>query len=91
MIIPQEKLDEIVQASDIVDVISSYTQVKRRGKAFLALCPFHPDKNPSLNISQQKQVYHCFACGVSGNLFTFIMEYDKITFIGYNTERYLLV
>lgn len=81
MIIPQEKLDEIVQASDIVDVISSYTQVKRRGKAFLALCPFHPDKNPSLNISQQKQVYHCFACGASGNVFTFIMEYDKITFV----------
>lgn len=81
MIIPQEKLDEIVQASDIVDVISSYTQVKRRGKAFLALCPFHPDKNPSLNISQQKQVYHCFACGASGNVFTFVMEYDKITFV----------
>jgi len=81
MIIPQEKLDEIVQASDIVDVISSYAQVKRRGKAFLALCPFHPDKNPSLNISQQKQVYHCFACGASGNVFTFVMEYDKITFV----------
>jgi len=81
MIIPQEKIDEIVQASDIVDVISSYTQVKRRGKAFLALCPFHPDKNPSLNISQQKQVYHCFACGASGNVFTFVMEYDKITFV----------
>jgi|WetSurMetagenome_2_1015567.scaffolds.fasta_scaffold16186_1 DNA primase len=81
MVIPQEKLDEIIQASDIVDVISSYTQVKRRGKAFLALCPFHPDKNPSLNISQQKQVYHCFACGASGNVFTFVMDYDKITFV----------
>ncbi len=81
MIIPQEKIDEIIQASDIVDVIASYTPVKRRGKAFLALCPFHPDKNPSLNISQQKQVYHCFACGASGNVFTFIMEYDKITFV----------
>lgn len=81
MIIPQEKLDEIIQANDIIDVISSYAQVKRRGKAFLALCPFHPDKNPSLNISQQKQVYHCFACGASGNVFTFVMEYDKITFV----------
>jgi DNA primase len=81
MIIPQEKLDEIIQASDIVDVISSYVQVRRRGKAFLALCPFHADKNPSLNISQQKQVYHCFACGASGNVFTFVMEYDKITFV----------
>lgn len=81
MIIPQEKLDEIIHSNDIIDVISSYTQVKRRGKAFLALCPFHPDKNPSLNISQQKQVYHCFACGASGNVFTFVMEYDKITFV----------
>lgn len=81
MIIPLEKIDEIIQANDIVDVISSYTPVKRRGKAFLALCPFHPDKNPSLNISQQKQVYHCFACGASGNVFTFVMEYDKITFV----------
>lgn len=81
MIIPQEKIDEIAQANDIVDVISAYTPVKRRGKAFLALCPFHPDKNPSLNISQQKQVYHCFACGASGNIFTFVMEYEKIPFV----------
>ena len=81
MRIPPEKFDEIAQANDIVDVIASYTQVKKRGKSFLALCPFHPDKNPSLNISQQKQVYHCFSCGASGNVFTFIQEYEKITFI----------
>jgi DNA primase len=81
MRIPQEKFDEIAQANDIVDVIASYTQVKKRGKSFLALCPFHPDKNPSLNISQQKQVYHCFSCGASGNVFTFIQEYEKIPFM----------
>lgn len=81
MRIPPEKFDEIAQANDIVDVIASYTRVKKRGKSFLALCPFHPDKNPSLNISQQKQVYHCFACGASGNVFTFVQEYEKITFI----------
>ncbi|TRZ52004.1 DNA primase [bacterium] len=81
MRIPQEKFDEIAQANDIVDVISSYTQVKRRTKSFIALCPFHPDKNPSLHISPQKQVYHCFACGASGNIFTFVQEYEKIPFI----------
>ena len=81
MRIPPEKFDEIAQANDIVDVIASYTQVKKRGKSFLALCPFHPDKNPSLNISQQKQVYHCFSCGASGNVFTFVQEYEKIPFM----------
>lgn len=81
MKIPQEKLDEIARANDIIDVISSYTSVKKRGKSFLALCPFHPDKNPSLTISQEKQVYHCFACGASGNVFSFVRDYEKITFM----------
>ena len=81
MRIPPEKFEEIAQANDIVDVISTYTQIKRRGKSFLALCPFHPDKNPSMNVSQQKQVYHCFACGASGNVYTFVQEYEKISFI----------
>lgn len=80
MRIPQEKLDEIAQANDIIDVISSYTPVKKRGKSFLALCPFHPDKHPSLNISQEKQVYHCFSCKASGNVYRFVQEYEKITF-----------
>ena len=81
MKIPQEKFEEIAQANDIVDVISGYVQVKKRGKSFLALCPFHPDKNPSLHISQQKQVYHCFSCKASGNVFSFIQNYEKITFM----------
>ncbi len=81
MKIPQEKFDEIAQANDIVEVISSYVQIKKRGKSFLALCPFHPDKHPSLNVSQEKQVYHCFSCKASGNVFSFIQNYEKITFI----------
>lgn len=81
MKIPQEKFDEIAQSNDIVDVISGYIQVKKRGKSFLALCPFHPDKNPSLHISQQKQVYHCFSCKASGNVFSFVQNYEKITFM----------
>ncbi len=81
MQIPQEKFSEIAQANDIVDVVSGYIQVKKRGKSFLALCPFHPDKNPSLHISQEKQVYHCFSCKASGNVYSFVQNYEKITFI----------
>lgn len=80
MRIPSEKIDEINNANDIVDVISTYIQVKRRGKNFLALCPFHPDKNPSMNISQEKKVYHCFSCGASGNMFRFVQDIEKISF-----------
>ncbi len=80
MRIPFEKIEEIAAANDIIDVISSYIQVKKRGKSFIALCPFHADKHPSLTISQEKQVYHCFACKAGGNVFTFVQEYEKITF-----------
>ena len=79
MRIPDEVFDEITRANDIVDVISSYISVKRRGSTFIALCPFHPDKNPSLHISQTKQVYHCFSCKAGGNVITFVQEYEKIT------------
>lgn len=76
-----EKINEIAEANDIVDVISQYVRVKKAGKNFIALCPFHPDKNPSLHISQEKQLYHCFACKAGGNVFKFIEEYEKISFI----------
>ncbi|HRK00500.1 MAG TPA: DNA primase [Ignavibacteria bacterium] len=81
MLIPNEKISEIAQANDIIDVISGYIQVKKRGKSYLALCPFHQDKNPSLHISQQKQVYHCFSCKAGGNVFSFIENYEHVTFI----------
>lgn len=79
MKIPDEIFEEILRSNDIVDVISSYLQLKRRGKTFLGLCPFHPDKNPSLNVSQDKQLYHCFSCKAGGNVITFVQEYEKIT------------
>ncbi len=79
MRIPDEIFEEILHANDIVDVISSYVTVKRRGKSFLALCPFHPDKNPSMHISQDRQVYHCFSCKAGGNVITFVQEYEKIS------------
>ena len=86
MKIPPEKLDEISSANDIVEVISDYIPVKKRGKSFLALCPFHPDKNPSLHISQEKQVYHCFSCKAGGNVYSFVQNYEKIGFIDAATK-----
>ncbi len=79
--VSNEKINEISQANDIVDVIASYIAVKKRGKNFLALCPFHPDKNPSMTISPEKQLYHCFSCKAGGNVISFVMDYEKISFI----------
>ena len=81
MRIPDEKIDEIRSASDIVDVISSYVTLKKRGKNYLGLCPFHQEKTPSFTVSAEKQMYHCFGCGVGGNVFTFVMEHEKVSFI----------
>lgn len=81
MRIADEKIDEIRRASDIVDVIASYVQLKKRGKNYLGLCPFHQEKTPSFNVSPEKQMYHCFGCGTGGNVFTFVMEHDKVSFV----------
>ena len=77
---PNEKINEIAKAINIVDLISYYIPVKKRGKSYVAVCPFHPDKNPSLHISEDKQVYYCFACKASGNVFRFVQDYEKISF-----------
>jgi DNA primase len=81
MRIPTEKIDEIRNAIDIVDFIGSFVQLKKRGKNYVGLCPFHGEKTPSFNVSLERQMYHCFGCGVSGNVFTFIMEYEKVSFV----------
>ncbi len=74
-------IEEIRQANNIVDVISSYIPIKRSGSSFKALCPFHDDKHPSMMISPQKQIFKCFVCGKGGNVFTFVQEYEHISFI----------
>jgi DNA primase len=81
MRIPESKIEEIRRASDIVDVVSGYVKLKKRGKNFLGLCPFHTEKTPSFNVSPERQMYHCFGCGVGGNVFTFVMEYEKVSFV----------
>lgn len=76
----QDLIDSLLKASDIVTVISSYISVTKKGRSYLALCPFHDDKHPSLNISKEKQIFKCFSCGAGGNAITFIEKYEKISF-----------
>jgi DNA primase len=81
MRIPDAKIDEVRSSSNIVDVVSSYVRLKKRGKSYLGLCPFHQEKTPSFTVSQERQMYHCFGCGAGGNVFTFLMELEKISFV----------
>lgn len=81
MAIAQEKIIEIRQKSDIVDVIGEYIPLEQKGKNYFALCPFHDDHNPSMSVSKEKQIYKCFVCGASGNVFNFLMDYENIPFI----------
>lgn len=79
--IPEELIDEIRSANDIVDVISERIEVRKAGRNYKALCPFHREKSPSFNINPERQIYHCFGCGVGGNVISFVMEYDKVGFL----------
>jgi DNA primase len=81
MRVSENKIEEIRSAANIVDVISEYVQLRKRGKNFIGLCPFHNEKTPSFTVSEDKQIYHCFGCHSGGNVFKFIMEYEKISFI----------
>lgn len=73
-------LEEIRNRCDIVDVISGYVHLKPAGKAFKGLCPFHGEKTPSFMVSPEKQLFHCFGCGEGGNIFNFLMKFEKISF-----------
>lgn len=76
-----ELIDEIRSKNDIVDVISQYVVLKRSGRNFFGLCPFHKEKSPSFSVSPDKQIFHCFGCGVGGNVFHFISKIENISFI----------
>lgn len=80
MYYPEEIIEEVRSRSDIVDIISGYVKLQKKGSNYFGLCPFHHEKSPSFSVSQQKQMYHCFGCGVSGNVFTFVMEYENYSF-----------
>ena len=79
--IPEKIIDDIREQTDIVEVIGSVLDLKRSGSNFKALCPFHPEKTPSFMVSPGKQIYHCFGCGKGGNAFSFLMEYEGVSFV----------
>ncbi len=96
--IPQDIIDTLVSRVSIVDIIGRVTEVKKSGRNFVALCPFHNEKTPSFSISEEKGLYHCFGCGASGNTIKFLMDYYKLDFVeaiekladmaGINLEEY---
>jgi DNA primase len=81
MRIPDDKIEEVRNAADIVDVIGATVRLKKRGRSYVGLCPFHQEKTPSFTVSPDKQMFHCFGCSKGGNVFTFVMERDKMTFV----------
>jgi len=78
--IPEEKILEIKNAADIVDLISEVVHLKKAGKNFVGLCPFHNEKTPSFTVSPEKQIFYCFGCGAGGNIFSFLMKNDGVAF-----------
>lgn len=82
-----EIIEEVRSRNDIVDVISAYVKLQKKGSSYFGLCPFHNEKSPSFSVSRQKQMYYCFGCGAGGNVFTFLMEYENYSFV--EALRYL--
>ena len=81
MFYPEEVIEEVRTGNDIVDVISQYVNLKKKGANYFGLCPFHNEKSPSFSVSPGKQMYYCFGCGAGGNVITFIMEYENYSFV----------
>ena len=75
-----EIIEEVRSRNDIVDVISTYVKLQKKGSSYFGLCPFHNEKSPSFSVSRQKQMYYCFGCGAGGNVFTFISKIEGIGF-----------
>ena len=80
-LIAKETIEQVLAATDIVDLISSYIPLKRAGSSYKANCPFHHEKSPSFNVSAAKQFFHCFGCGKSGNAIGFVMEHEGLVFM----------
>ncbi len=90
MYYPEEIVEEVRQRTDIVDLIGTYVRLQKKGGSYMGLCPFHNEKSPSFSVHGGRQIYHCFGCGVGGNAFTFVMEYENFTFpeaLKYLAER----
>lgn len=81
MYYPEDVIEEVRTRNDIVDVISQYVNLKKKGANYFGLCPFHNEKSPSFSVSPGKQMYYCFGCGAGGNVITFVMEYENYSFV----------
>ncbi|MBQ2935200.1 MAG: DNA primase [Lachnospiraceae bacterium] len=80
MYYPDEIVEEVRMKNDIVDVVSGYVKIQKKGSSYFGLCPFHNEKSPSFSVSPSRQMYYCFGCGAGGNVFTFVMEYENYSF-----------
>ena len=81
MLIPEDVIERVREYNDIVDVISESIPLKKKGKNYVGLCPFHNEKTPSFMVNQDKQIYHCFGCGEGGNVISFVMKYRNLGFV----------
>ncbi|WP_163101913.1 DNA primase [Peribacillus alkalitolerans] len=79
--ISEEQLNQIRNAVDIVDLVSEYVQLKKQGRNYFGLCPFHGENSPSFSVAPEKQIFHCFGCGAGGNIFTFLMDIEGLSFL----------
>lgn len=79
--IEEQELENIRKNANIIDIISSYLPLTQKGKNYFGVCPFHEDHSPSMSVSPEKQIYKCFSCGAAGNVFTFIQEYENVSFL----------
>jgi len=96
----RQLIDDLLKKADITNIVSRYIPVTKKGRNFVALCPFHDDKNPSLSISPDKQIFKCFVCGTGGSAITFVQNYEKISFpqavkkvadwVGYSDPRLMV-
>ena len=75
-----EIVDQVRQTANIVDIASQYTTLRRRGRRHVGLCPFHSEKDPSFTVDDEKQLFHCFGCGMGGDIFTLVMEKENLSF-----------
>ena len=80
MYYPDELIEEIRSRNDVVDIISGYVRLQKKGNSYFGLCPFHNEKSPSFSVSPGKQMYYCFGCGAGGNVITFLMKYENMGF-----------
>ncbi|MGC6767679.1 DNA primase [Enterococcus sp. LJL51] len=78
--IPQEVIDEVRQRTNIVEIVGQYVQLKKSGKNYMGLCPFHEERSPSFSVAEDKQIFHCFGCGKGGTVFNFVQEIEGISF-----------